>query len=70
MMPNEKYNLFYNYFASISSVVVDGALPQLPAFTFKTQSRIDIAQTTETEIAKLLYLLNPHKSTGPDDNGK
>ena len=65
----EKSDLFNNYFASISSIDVVGELPQLPVFTFKTESRVEIVQTNETEIEKLLSLLSPHKSTGPDGIG-
>ena len=65
----EKSDLFNNYFASISSIDVEGELPQLSVFTFKTESRVEIVQTNETEIEKLLSLLSPHKSTGPDGIG-
>ena len=64
-----KANLFNDYFASISSLDTDGALPQLPGFTFETDSRIELVQTTDIEVEKLLSLLNPNKSTGPDGIG-
>ena len=53
-----KANLFNYYFASISSLDTDGALPQLPRFNFKTNSRIELVQTTDIEVEKLLSLLN------------
>ena len=64
-----KANLFNDYFASISSLDTDGVLPQLPRFTFKTDSRIELVQTTDIWVDKLLSLLNPNKSTGPDGIG-
>ena len=64
-----KANLFNAYFVSISSLDIDRAPPQLPAFNFKTDKRIELVQTTESEVEKLLSTLNPHKSTGPDGIG-
>ena len=61
----KKSNLFNDYFASISSLDTDGVLPTLPGFTFKTDRRIELVQTTDIEVEKLLSLLNPNKSTGP-----
>ena len=61
-----KLIMFNDYFASISSL--DVAPPPLPAYTYKTDTRIGQVETTDSEIEKLLSLLNPHKSTGLDGN--
>ena len=61
----EKATLFTNYFCKQCTLIITNSV--LPAFTYKTDKRINQIQLSTNDIVSLICKLNPNKATGSDD---